>query len=103
VNLAISLLKETRYAEPKKLLRDALAVQRRTLGLDDRDVAASLYQLAVIDGHQGKNDEAFALLRDSINHGLPVEVRNGIGTDPDLDPLHADSRFNALVAETKKS
>ena len=99
VSVADSLLKEARYPEAEKLLRDALAIQRRTLGPDHRDVAASLYQIAILNEQQGKNDEAIASLRDSINHGLAAEVRNGIGTDPDFNPLHSDSRFDALVAE----
>jgi serine/threonine protein kinase len=99
VVLAASLLKNGRYPEAEKLLRDALAIQTRTLGPNHRDVAASLYQLAILDEQEGKNDEAIALLRDSINHGLGVDARNGIGTDPDLTPLHSDPRFNALVTE----
>ena len=100
VSLAISLRKEARYPEAEKLLRDALGIQRRTLGSVDQDEADSLYQLAVVDGRQGKNDEALALLHDSINHGLVVESRNGIGTDPELNALHGDPRFNTLVVET---
>ncbi len=100
VSLAISLLREGHYPEAEKLLRDALAVQSRTLGAKHQDVAASLYQLAILDEQEGKNDEALTLLRDSINHGLAVESRDGIGTDPDLNALHGDPRFNTLVAET---
>lgn len=100
VSLAISLRKESRYPEAEKLLRDALAIQRRTLGSIDQDEAASLYQLAILDEQEGKNDEALASLRDSINHGLSVDLTKGIGTDPDLNALHGDPRFNTLVAET---
>jgi non-specific serine/threonine protein kinase/serine/threonine-protein kinase len=99
VSLAVTLLKQGRYPEAEKLLRDALAIQRRTLGPKHPDVAASLYQLAILDEQQGKNDEAIALLRDSLNHGLPADVSNGVGTDPDLNLLHGNPRFNTLVSE----
>jgi serine/threonine protein kinase len=99
VSLAISLRREARYPEAEKLLRDALAIQRRTLGSIDQDEAASLYQLAILDEQEGKNDEALASLRDAINHGLAAEIKNGIGTDPELNPLHSDPRFATLVAE----
>jgi non-specific serine/threonine protein kinase/serine/threonine-protein kinase len=98
VNLATSLLKEGHYAEAEKLLGDALAIQRRTLGPDHRDVAASLYQFAILKEQEGKNDEAIALLHDSIDHGLSVDFKNAIGTDPDLNLLHGDPRFNTLVS-----
>jgi tetratricopeptide (TPR) repeat protein len=100
VSLAISLRKEARYPEAERLLRDALAIQRRTLGSIDQDEAASLYQIAILDEQEGKNDEALASLRDSINHGLSADLTKGIGTDPDLNALHGDPRFNTLVAET---
>ena len=99
VSLAISLMREARYPEAEKLLRDALAIQRRTLGANHQDVAASLYQLAVLSAREGKNEDALALLRDSVNRGLAVDVRNGISTDSDFNPLHSDPRFNTLVAE----
>lgn len=99
VVLATSWRKNGRYAEAEKLLRDALAIQTRTLGPNHPDVAASLYQLAILAEQQGKNDEALATLRNSIDHGLGAAARNGIGTDPDLNPLHADPRFTVLVTE----
>lgn len=99
VSLAISLRKEARHPEAEKLLRAALAIQSRTLGANHQDVAASLYQLAFLDEQEGKNDEAIDLLRDSINHGLAVDAKNGTGTDPDLNALHGDARFDTVVTE----
>ena len=99
VSLAISLLREAHYPEAEKLLRDALAIQTRTLGANHQDVAASFYQLAVLNVHEGNNEEALVLLSDSINHGLAVDVRNGISADSDFNPLHGEPRFNTLVAE----
>ena len=82
-------------------MRDALAIQRRTLGSIDQDEAASVYQLAILDEQEGKIDEAIDLLRDSINHGLAADVKDGIGTSPDFNRLHSDLRFNTIVKEIK--
>jgi serine/threonine protein kinase/tetratricopeptide (TPR) repeat protein len=102
VSLATSLLQEGHYPEAEKLLREAVRSQRHILGTDHRDVAASVYELAVLQAHEGKNDEAITQLREAINHGLSPDVSLGMETDPDLKALHADPRFTALVAETKK-
>jgi len=100
VSFATSVLNEARYPEAEKLLLDVLAVQKRTLGANDPDVAASLYQLAIVNERTGKNEKALALLRDSIDHGLAVDIRNSIDTNPDFYPLHSDPRFNTLITET---
>jgi tetratricopeptide (TPR) repeat protein len=102
VSLATSLLQEDHNLEAEKLLREALEVQRRILGLDHRDIGASTYELAILEEREGKNDEALGLLREAIDHGLSLDDSLGIETDPDLKSLHADPRFTALVAETKK-
>jgi serine/threonine protein kinase len=102
VSLATSLRQEDHYLEAEKLLREALEVQRRILGLDHRDIGASTYELAILEEREGRSDEALGLLREAIDHGLSLDDWLGIETDPDLKSLHADPRFTALVAETKK-
>jgi hypothetical protein len=96
------LLQESHYLEAEKLNREPLAIQKRVLGTDHRDVGASAYELAILREREGKNDEALVLIREAIDHGLTSDDTLGIETDPDLKSLHGDPRFTALVVETKK-
>jgi hypothetical protein len=42
------------------------------------------------------------LLRDSVDHGLAGWVIAGMTKDPDLNALHGDPRFDALIAYAKQ-
>jgi hypothetical protein len=61
-----------------------------------------VYNLAVIEEHEGKRDEALKLLHEANEHGLPPEEGLDMETDPDLKSFHSDPRFAALVAEAKR-
>jgi hypothetical protein len=89
-----------RYATDaaEKLARDMLATQRRVLGPEHPDTASTTYDLGRILAHNGHNDEAFALLREAIGHGLDATTVRAIATTPDLKQLHKDARFRALAA-----
>jgi eukaryotic-like serine/threonine-protein kinase len=100
-DLATILSKERRYREAEKLVRKALESRRRVLGSEHPDTAISTYHLACIMAREGKRDEAISLLREAIDHVIPV-VGLGIGDDPDLQSLHGDPRFDALVAHAKE-
>jgi hypothetical protein len=60
------------------------------------------YDLAGMFARSGQNDEAFSLLRQAIDHGLPPRLALDSVKDPWLDPLHSDRRFSALVAHVKE-
>lgn len=96
-NLADSLTKLGNWSEAEKLLRQALDIQRRILGPDHPDTALSTYNLACIIAHQGKSTEALAMLREAVDHGLAGWVVREMSKDPDLNSLHDDPRFDALV------
>jgi len=51
---------------------------------------------------EGKRDEALSLLREVIDHGLPPSLGLGIENDSDLQSLHGDPRFDAIVAHAKE-
>ncbi|HVN04508.1 MAG TPA: serine/threonine-protein kinase [Bryobacteraceae bacterium] len=102
MNLALVLDKEDRHAEAEKLLRETLDIQRRVLGPDHPRTALSTYNLGVFSVHQGNRGEALSLLQDAVDHGLPPNVDLGIEKDPDLQSLHGDPRFPALVAHAKE-
>jgi len=99
--LAMSLVQLGRYAEADSLLQDTIGVQRRVLGPDDANTAASIYNLAIVKVNEGDRVEAFRLLHEAVTHGLSPSDRLGLERDPDLDSLHGDPRFDALVGEVR--
>jgi len=100
--LAGTLSREGRYAETEKLLRELLDIQRRVLGPEHPNTAISVYNLGCMAALQGRRDEAFSLLREAVDHGLRASTDLGIEKDPDLNSLHGDPRFAALVAHAKE-
>jgi eukaryotic-like serine/threonine-protein kinase len=100
-NLASDLAKTHHYAEAEMLLKQTLDIQRRVIGRDSPDAAISTYNLGMIAAQQGNRDKAFPLFQESIDHGLPSNIAQGIGADPDLKVLHGDPRFAALLAHVQ--
>jgi eukaryotic-like serine/threonine-protein kinase len=98
-NLSILLDDEGRYAEAEKLERSTLDIRRRVLGPEHPDTVSSTYNLACFAARNGKRNEALALLREAVDHGQSVA---NIQTDSDLESLHGDARFEALVAHAKE-
>jgi non-specific serine/threonine protein kinase/serine/threonine-protein kinase len=101
-NLAAVLTGEGQLLEAEKLLRDTLDLRRRVLGSNHPDIAFTEYNLACVEAREGKKDDAFKLLREAVNHGLPTYANLGIAKDPDLDALHDDPRFDALVTDARR-
>jgi hypothetical protein len=100
-SLAITLLSENRLAEAERLLRKTLDSQRRVLRPDDPHTADSMYGLGCLAALQGRKDEALSLLREAVDHGLPVPGDLAIEKEDSLKSLHGDPRFVALVASAK--
>jgi len=101
-NLANILFLEGRYDDAETLEREAREIQRRVLGTNHPDTAMSTYNLGGIALHKGKRDEALLLLREAVDHGLAPNIALHLEKDPDLESLHSDSRFAALVAHAKE-
>jgi non-specific serine/threonine protein kinase/serine/threonine-protein kinase len=101
-NLANMLFLEGRYAEAETFERETLNLQRRVLGPDHPDTAMSTYNLGGIALHKGKPDEALSLLREAVDHGLAPNIALYMEKDPDLQSLHVNPRFAALVAHAKE-
>jgi eukaryotic-like serine/threonine-protein kinase len=101
-NLAGDLAKTHQYAEAEKLLKETLEIQRRVIGPDSPDAAISTYNLGMVAAQRGQRDKAFSLFQESVDHGLPPTVAQGIAADPDLKPLHGDPRFDALVTHANE-
>jgi tetratricopeptide (TPR) repeat protein len=85
----------------EKMSLELLDLERRIIGPDSPEGAETMYSLAVIKMKQGKVDDAFALLRQAVDHGLLPRAALGMSSDPDLQPLHADARFDALISYAK--
>jgi Flp pilus assembly protein TadD len=101
-DLAATLGGERRYAEAEKSFRELLDIQRRVLGPEHPDTANSIYNLGCLAALQGRRDEAFTLLREAVDHGYPTWADVGIDKDPDLQSLHGDPRFAAIIADAKE-
>jgi serine/threonine protein kinase len=101
-NLIMVLDGEHKFAQAEKLDREALAIQRRVKGPHAPDTALATYNLACLVAQQGRKDEAFSLLAQAVDNGLPPSVDSGIEKDTDLNSLHGNPRFKQLVAHAKE-
>jgi hypothetical protein len=52
---------------------------------------------------QRKRDEAIAILRDALEHGLTAVQAPEIATESDFKSLQGDARFEALLAKGKSA
>lgn len=91
-----------RFPEAEKLLQQVRAVQQDTVGRDHADTASTTYYLACIEARMGHRAEALALLREAVDHGLAPRSDLSIESDSDLNSLHSDPGFAALVAHAKE-
>ena len=102
VALVGNYLEEGRYTEATKLQQEVLETRQKALGPNDPAVAGDIYNLACIAARAGDATEAFARLREAIDHGLPAASDLGIESDTDLASLHKDPRFPAIVVYAKQ-
>ncbi len=97
-NLANLLMDMGQYAKADEQLLEVRDIQRRTLGPDHPDTALSTYNLACVAAHRGDRAGAMSLLSEALDHGLRQADADAIESDPDLQSLHSDPHFAALVA-----
>jgi tetratricopeptide (TPR) repeat protein len=97
-DLGLLLKKEKHYSEAEKAFRESLTARRRILASGHPYTATSAYYLAGVLALEGKRAEALTQLQWAMEHGLPEKMRQGIEKDDDFKPLHADARFDLLVA-----
>ena len=100
--LALTLANEHRYGEAQKLLEDVGEIQKRKYGADDARTAGTTYNLACVAVRAGKKEEALALLREAMEHGLGADVAGAMGKDTDLAGLQGEAGFAEIVEEGKK-
>ena len=102
-SLAIAVAKQKRYQEAEEIYAETLVVIRRVYGPDHPTTAGSIYNIACLEAVQGHHDKALSLLNDALDHGLNANVASGIESDEDLQSLHGNPRFAALVARANKN
>lgn len=103
MELAVTLDELKEYAEAEGLYRKVVETQKRVLGPNHPITASSKYNLACNAALQGKRDEAIAMLRDAVEHGLIAALIRGIADDSDFKSLHGDPRFEALVDKARSA
>jgi tetratricopeptide (TPR) repeat protein len=86
----------------KKSMYRALELEERTLGPDQPEIAVTKYDLATLLARNGQLDDSFSFLGQAVDHGLPPRIALDIPDDPLSNPLHGDSRFEALVVRAKQ-
>jgi eukaryotic-like serine/threonine-protein kinase len=100
-NLANVYVHEAKYAESEALYTQTLEIQKRRLGPEHPYTALTLYNMSCLAARRGDRDQAIALLKQSVDHGLSPVFDLGIEADTDLTSLHIDPRFVALVEHAK--
>jgi tetratricopeptide (TPR) repeat protein len=90
------------FDEAEKMSLDLLDLERRVIGPDSPEAAETLYSLGTMKAKQGKTDKALELLREAVDHGMLPREAITLGEDPELNALHGDPRFDALVAHAKE-
>jgi tetratricopeptide (TPR) repeat protein len=78
---------------------DAAGANRVNESIRDHVATIARYNLACIHSQQGSVEEAFALLRQALEAGL--RAFDQIETDPDLEALRRDPRFEPLLKKHK--
>ncbi len=102
ISLGNALMEEGHYAEAEKVYLDAFHGEQRVLGTEHPDTAMTAYDLGCVEAHQGHKAEAISYLTQAVDHGLEPYGDLGMPQDPDLNALHGDARFTAVVAHAKE-
>jgi serine/threonine-protein kinase len=102
-SLALAIAKQRRYQEAEKIYAETFVVIQRVYGPNHPTTAGSIYNIACLEAVQGHPDKALSLLSDALDHGLLANVAMGMESDEDLQSLHGNPRFAALVARARKN
>jgi len=96
-SLAATLFIEGKDTEARKIYSDRIEAIRKQPG--QPGLGGAYYDFACGAALAGHRDEAFELLRHAIDSGY-LDLEN-TQSDRDLQSLHSDPRFDALLAEMK--
>jgi len=101
-DLGVTLAHQGHYAEAEKWVREAVEKAIHAQGQESPEAADAVYQLACVEALSGRRDAALKDLSRAVERGLPKDTLLSMATDPDLNPLHGDPRFQQLVAQAKE-
>ncbi len=101
-HLAVVYLLENKFAQAEELFNQTIELQKRVLGPESPWTALSVYNLGCLAARRGDKGRAIALLRQSVDHGLPPRVDLRIERETDFVSLHGDPRFTALLAHARQ-
>lgn len=105
--MSITELAETlddmhRYPEAAEFYRETIEIQRRVVGADHPVTALTKYNLACNLALSGHKEEALAVLRDAVDHGLPDRYALNAETDSDLKLLQGDPRLAKMMDDVRR-
>jgi serine/threonine protein kinase len=98
-NGAIYVSLEGRYSYAKALFREVIETASKTN--EPSELANAWYNFACAAALTGHRDEALGYLNHAIDHGFAASA--WMNNDSDLQTLHSDPRFNALVAKARQN
>ena len=96
---AIYVSLEGRYRNAEDLFHEAIETARKTK--EPSQLANAWYAFACGAASTGHRSEALRYLGDAIDHGFSASA--WMDTDSDLQSLHNDPRFNALVIKSRQN
>ena len=98
-NLATTLTQMRRYEEAEQLFLVVVRTDLRVLGPDHPETALANYNLACLNANLNRPDETLDYLRAALGHGMSAQQELAVESDPDLNSLHGDPRFEAILAD----
>ena len=99
-NLAYVYSRLGRETEAERLYREAVEILRRVLGEGHPRTVGVLHDLAGHAARRGDRGAALEWLRQAVEKGNRSAAQ--IARDPNLESLHGDPEFEAIVAEVKR-
>jgi serine/threonine-protein kinase len=100
-NLGATLIVMGRLSDGEDIMRQTFDIQHRVNGLQHPETARTLYNLACAVARQGHRDEAFSLLHEAVG-AVYLRTLMGMEKDSDLDSLHGDPRWDAILEIAKR-
>jgi len=97
--LALNTARLGNFEEAETLQREAIAGYRRTLGERHPQTVTALYNVACFEALRGRRAEALDMLRQAVEAGF--RDADWIANDGDLESLHGDPAFAAIVEHAR--